>query len=184
MKILYEALLKAFEHETDMYENNPDESLFRLIDAPPPVYIDLYDGQPEMPDQFEGFICPALFFDYSIKWEMSGNYRAGLLQLEAHILTDAMEDTTNTSGLPDGLKKINYYETCVNVIEGITTKETTKLVLTGENPVITDYFNYHKVLFECKITRLRASARKYADGVIESIPIRGQIKERLKFDID
>lgn len=181
MKILYEALLKAFEAENDLYVNDPDNSLFRIIEAEPPVYIDLYDSQPEMPDQFEGFRCPALFFDYHISWKKNGNQRIGELSLVCHVLTDAMENTTNISGLPDGCKKIDYYETVVNVLEGIATQETSQLILADERPVSTDYFNYHQLTFTCTISRKVTGIRRYIDGVIEMIPIVGKIKEKLDY---
>jgi hypothetical protein len=181
MKILYQACLKAFAAETDLYCNDPGQSLFRLIDAPPPVYIDLYDSQPEMPGQFEGFRCPALFLDYHISWERNGAQRIGTLTLEAHVLTDALEETTNISGLPDGCKKIDYYETVVNVLEGIATEETSQLILSGERPVSTDYFNYHLLTFACTISRKITAARRYRDGLIEKINIGGNIKEKLTY---
>ncbi|GHV13594.1 hypothetical protein FACS1894169_00940 [Bacteroidia bacterium] len=183
MKILYRAILSAFEKENNLYDNNPDKSLFRQIDAEPPVLIDLFDSQPEMPDLFEGFKCPALFIDYSIAWERNGSLRIGTLTLEAHVVTDAMENTTNISGLPDDCKKINYYETCVNVLEGIATEETSQLILRHERPQSTDYFNYHILTFECTISRKITGTRRYVDGTIEDIPITGNIKERLTFDI-
>ena len=183
MKILYEAILKAFETETELYNQGDERSLFLPIDTSPPVYIDLYDSQPEIPDQFEGFMCPAVFFDYSVDWQKNGELRIGTLSLVCHVLTDAMEDTTNISGLPDGLRKIDYYETVINVLEGISTKETSKLVLSDERPVSTDYFNYHQITFECTISRKIRAKRQYVDGVIEAIPVEGNIKRRLDFDL-
>lgn len=184
MKILYEAILKAFEVENDLYENDKENSLFALIDSEPPVYIDLYDSQPEMPNQFEGFQCPAVFFDYSIAWQKSGLQRIGQLSLEVHVLTDAMEETTNISGLPDGCKKIGYYETVVNILEGIATEETSQLILADERPISTDYFNYHQLTFGCTISRKLSGQRQYVDGVIEKIPIGGKIKKNLSYDLD
>lgn len=179
MKILYEAILKAMQTEADLFLNDPDNSLFAAIDAEPPVYIDLYYSQPEMPDQFEGFRCPAVFIDYSIAWEKKRAQRIGTLSVVAHVVTDAMEDTTNISGLPDGCKKIDYYETVVDILEGIATEETSQLILSDERPVSTDYFNYHQLTFNCTISRKIRSMRRYVDGVIEKIPIAGNIKERL-----
>ncbi|NDW10938.1 hypothetical protein [Dysgonomonas sp. 520] len=181
MKILYQALLKAFETENDLYDNDPENSLFRLINAEPPVYIDLYDSQPDMPDQFEGFRCPALFFDYSIDWQKKSAVRIGELSLVVHVVTDALEDTTNISGLPDACKKIDYYETVINVIEGIATEETSQLILSDERPVSTDYFNYHQITFTCTISRKITGIRKYINGIIEKIPISGTIKEKIKY---
>jgi hypothetical protein len=183
MKLLYEAILKVFADETEAYLHNPRRSLFRRIKAEPPVYIDLYDSQPEMPNQFEGFRCPALFFDYHIAWQRKGEMRIGELSLIVHVLTDAMEETTNISKLPDRAKKINYYETVASLVEGIATAETSRLILSDERPVSTDYFNYHQLTFTCTISRKTTSPRNYADGIIEQINIDGNIKQRLDFDL-
>lgn len=183
MKLLYEAIIKAFEAETKAAKNDPENSMFAAANLEPPVFIDLYDGQPEIPEQFE-FICPALFIDYSIDWQKNGTVRIGTLSLVVHVLTDAMEDTSNISKMPDGLKKIVYYETVVNVLEGIATEETSGLVLSGERPVSTDYFNYHELTFTCTISRKITDTRKYIDGVIEKITIGGNIKERKTYIID
>lgn len=183
MKILYNAILKAFKTETELYQENDPDSLFIGIDAMPPLYIDLYDSQPEMPDQFEGFICPALLIDYSISWERKGNKRVGTISLVAHVLTDANEETSNISEQPDDLKKIDYYETIGVILEGISTEETSQLILTDERPVSTDYFDYHQLTFECTITRRINSKRRYVDGKIEKINIDGNIKKSFDYDI-
>jgi len=177
MKKLYLAVLESMENEENI-------ALFTEEGLTPPVFIDLYDSQPEMPDQFE-FMCPALFLDYSVVWGKNGSQRIGTLTLEAHVLTDATPSTANISArLPKGLDKINYYETVADVLEGIATEETSGLVLSGERPVSTDYFNYHMLIFTCTISRKIKRTRKYASGTIEAIPIDGNIKQRLNFDID
>lgn len=183
MKILYQAILKAFETESDLYDTDPENSLFAQIESEPPVYIDLYDSQPDIPDQFEGFRCPAIFLDYSIAWEKKGQMRIGQLNLEVHVVTDATEETSNISGLPDGCKKIDYYETIIDILEGIATEETSGLILADERPISTDYFNYHQLTFTCTISRKVRSMRQYVDGIIEQIPIGGTIKKRLEFDV-
>lgn len=187
MKILYEGILTAFNLEQKLYDENDKDSLFRMIDVEPPQYIDLYDSQPEMPDQFEGFMCPAVCLDYQINWVANGAIRTGTLILEAHVLTDPMGETSNLyqdSQMPDGLKKIDYYETINTIIEGITTEETGKLILTGERPVSTDYFNYHVLTYECSITRKINNGRKYEDGTIEKVDIKGNIKKKYDFYIN
>jgi hypothetical protein len=175
MKILYEAILTAFKDNKDLFS---DEHL------QPPAFIDLYDSQPEIPDQFE-FMCPAIFLDYSIAWEKNGTQRIGTLTLEVHVLTDATPSTANISvRLPEGMQKIDYYDTVVNVLEGIATEETSGLVLKSERPVSTDYFNYHVLTFDCTISRKVNDARRFVDGMIETINIDGKIKQRLIFEIE
>ncbi|MDR0363770.1 MAG: hypothetical protein LBH92_01935 [Bacteroidales bacterium] len=67
MKTLYLAILKSVEENAEF---------FTELDLHPPLFIDLYDSQPEIPDQFE-FMCPVLFIDYSIAWEKHGGQRIG-----------------------------------------------------------------------------------------------------------
>jgi hypothetical protein len=175
MKILYQAILTAFQSNAEIFTNDG------LI---PPVFIDLYDSQPEIPDQFE-FLCPAVFLDYSIVWDKNGMQRIGTITMDVHVLTDATPSTSNISGrLPEGLKKIDYYETVVNILEGITTEETNGLVLVSERPVSTDYFNYHILTFNCTISRKINNTRRFVDGKIEEIDINRKIKARIVFDID
>ncbi|MDR0363769.1 MAG: hypothetical protein LBH92_01930 [Bacteroidales bacterium] len=100
-----------------------------------------------------------------------------------HVLTGDTPSTSNISKrLPEGLKKIDYYETVVDVLEGVATEETSGLVLSSERPVSTDYFNYHVLVFTCTISRKIGRLRKFIDGIIEKIPISGKIKQKL-FDI-
>lgn len=182
MKLLYEAILKAVEAEQKAAQVDPENSMFATAAIEPPQYVDLYDGQPEIPEQFE-FICPALFIEYAIEWTKTGSVRMGTLTLTVHVLTDAMEDTHLINQLPTGFQKIDYYETVVNMLEGLETAETSGLILTHERPVTTDYFNYHELTFTCQISRKANDIRRYVDGTIEAIPIKGNIKERKTYNI-
>ncbi|WP_455592916.1 hypothetical protein [Bacteroides sp.] len=132
-----------------------------------PEFIDLYDGQPEEPDRFE-FTTPALFVDYSIDWERAGTMRKGKLTLEVHVLTDPTDETDNLSGPLSGMEKVDYYETVSDLLEDLATCETSGLVLTGERPVTTDYFNYHLLTFTCTISRRRTQV---THGGIDEISI-------------
>lgn len=175
MKILYQAILNTL---------SANKQAFADAGLQPPVFIDLYDSQPEIPDQFE-FICPAIFIDYSIAWEKKGTQRIGTLTVELHVLTDATPETSNISArLPEGLKKIDYYETVVNLIEGIATEETSALTLYAERPISTDYFNYHLLTFTCTISRKVNTPRLYTHGSLENIIIQGNPKQRKTFDLE
>lgn len=99
-----------------------------------------------MPEDFE-FSTPALFIDYSVSWERAGAMRRGELTLDVHVLTDPTAETDNLTSEIEGLEKITYYETVSNILEDLATSETSGLVLKGERPVATDYFNYHYSLF-------------------------------------
>jgi hypothetical protein len=177
MKILYQAILDAFEGD-----KQAEDSIFAAYGVEHPRYIDLYDSQPNVPEQFE-FMCPAVFIDYAIAWQKKGAFRVGTLMLTVHVLTDATPETDNISArLPEGLKKIDYYEAVVDLLEGLETEETSGLTLTDERPVTTDYFNYHQLTFTCTISRKIRHIKRYADGIIEDIPIAGNPVKY--FDID
>jgi hypothetical protein len=170
MKLLYQKILDTFAENKQIFED------LGLI---APMFIDLYDSQPEIPDQFE-FMCPAIFIDYNITWSKTGNVRTGTLQVEIHVLTSDFPETDSRSRrLPEGLKKIDYYETVVNLLEGLATAETSGLELIAERPVSTDYFNYHVLTFQCNISRIFGDNTRFADGKIESIDYQSNIKQYL-----
>lgn len=145
MKPLYQAIQTLFKRP----ETN---KAFTEQNLPAPEFIDLYEGQPEEPERFE-FSTPALFIDYSIDWERAGTMRKGKLTLEVHVLTEPTPETDSLSEPLSGMEKVDYYETVSNVLEDLATNETSGLVLTGERPVVTDYFNYHLLTFTCTISR-------------------------------
>lgn len=159
MKELYQSIQKIFKKDETI------ES-FRNLHLPVPEYIDLYNGQPEMPEDFE-FSTPALFIDYSVSWERAGVMRRGELTLDVHVLTDPTPETDNLTSEIEGLEKITYYETVSNILEDLATSETSGLVLKGERPVATDYFNYHLLSFSCTISRRRTDVS--LTGKIDSV---------------
>ena len=142
----------------------------------PPEFIDLYNGQPEFPEEFE-FTTPALFLDYSINWERSGAMRRGELTLEVHVLTDPTPETDSLPSVIEGMEKIMYYETISDLLEDLATSETSGLILKQERPITTDYFNYHLLTFSCTISRRRTNISLI--GKINNI-----IAERRKYIID
>lgn len=148
MKLLYQAIQTLFRQPETI-------QAFRALNLTPPEYIDLYDGQPEEPERFE-FTTPALFIDYSIDWSTAGTTRIGTLTLEVHVLTDPTDETDNHATLL-GLEKVDYYETISNLLEDLSTSETSGLVLKSERPVTTDYFSYHQLTFTCTISRRRCA---------------------------
>lgn len=169
MKELYTTIQNLFSTEAT-------KAVFRESDLYPPEFIDLYNGQPESPEEFE-FTTPALFLDYSINWERSGAMRRGELTLEVHVLTDPTPETDNLPPVIEGMEKITYYETISDLLEDLSTSETSGLILKQERPVTTDYFNYHLLTFSCTISRRRTDISLM--GKIDNI-----ISERKKYIID
>lgn len=145
MKQLYQAIQSLFKSPEALRH-------FQDLNLCPPAFIDLYNAQPEAPESFE-FTTPALFLDYSIAWSKSGTMRIGTLTLDVHILTDPSPETDNLSESLSGLEKVDYYEIISNLLEDLSTSETSGLVRTCERPVATDYFNYHTITFTCTISR-------------------------------
>lgn len=169
MKELYTAIQHLFSTEET-------KAVFNEAHLYPPEFIDLYNGQPESPEEFE-FTTPALFLDYSINWERSGAMRRGELTLEVHVLTDPTPETDNLPPTLEGMEKITYYETISNLLEDLSTFETSGLILKQERPITTDYFNYHLLTFSCTISRRRTDISHV--GKIEHI-----VTEKKKYIID
>lgn len=160
MKELYTAI-------QDLFKLKETAKVFNGKNLRVPEFIDLYNGQPEEPNEFE-FTLPALFIDYSIAWDRAGTMRKGELTVEVHVLAEPGEETDNLNDTLLGLDKVDYYETISDLLEDLSTSETSKLVLKGEKPVATDYFNYHLLTFSCTISRRRTSVRK---EVVENVSI-------------
>lgn len=161
MKQLYQAIWQLFHTEEAI-------KAFTGQNLCPPEYMDLYDGQPEEEEKFE-FTVPALFIDYSIAWEKAGTMRKGELTLEIHVLTDPTPETDNLTENLRGMEKVDYYEIISDLLEGLSTSETSGLVLKSERPVSTDYFNYHLLVFTCTISRRRTYV---TEGVILKVDIK------------
>lgn len=147
MKNLYLKIIETLE-------NGKEEFITRgLI---PIETIDLYDGQPEHPEDFE-FTCPALFIDYRIDWERGGpEIKKGVISLDIHVVTHPGTGTENFSTqLPDALKILDYYEVITSLMEKVGTDQVPPLALISEEPAQTDYFCYHILRFNATITRTK-----------------------------
>lgn len=158
MKQLYKAI-------QNLFRQNDAISCFEAANLKAPDFIDLYNGQPEAPEEFE-FTTPALFIDYSIVWDRGGSMRRGELTLEVHVLTAESEGTDNLNAELRGMDKIDYYETVSDLLEDLETCETGKLILKNERPAVTDYFNYHILTFTCTISRRRTQVTESKIGNI------------------
>lgn len=147
----------------------------------PIAFLDLYRGQPIEPTRFEAYALPAIFFDYNIDWTQSEN-GAGLLTLDAHILIDAGHHTDNLSpNKADGLSIVKYYRYIDYVLRYLESENTSKLKLANENPVETDYYNYHVMQYQAGITQ-QFVVFPANEGTIEEIRITD--KKLKKFIID
>lgn len=135
-------------------ENGKEEFISRGLE--PIETIDLYDAQPEHPEDFE-FTCPALFIDYRIDWERGGpEVKRGVIGLDFHVVTHPGAGTENFSAmLPDALKILDYYEVITSLMEKVETEQVPPLALISEEPAETDYYCYHILRFNSTITRVK-----------------------------
>lgn len=145
MKNLYLKIIETLE-------NGKEKFLAKGLE--PIETIDLYDGQPEHPEDFE-FTSPALFIDYRIDWERGGSeVKKGVVSLDIHVVTHPGAGTESfSSALPDALKILDYYEVVASLVENVETEHVSSLALIGEEPVVTDYLCYHILRFNAAITR-------------------------------
>lgn len=145
MKNLYLKIVETIENSRELFT---EKGLL------PIETIDLYDGQPDEPNNFE-FTCPALFVDYKIDWERGGSgMKRGVVNLDVHILTHPGIGTENFNPrLPEGLQKLEYYDLIAELMERVATDNVSSLALISEEPVLTDYFCYHMLRFNAPIYR-------------------------------
>lgn len=145
MKNLYLKIVETIENSRELFT---EKGLL------PIETIDLYDGQPDEPNNFE-FTCPALFVDYKIDWERGGSgMKRGVVNLDVHILTHPGIGTESFNPrMPESLQKLEYYELLAELLETVYTDHISNLALSGEEPVITDYFCYHMLRFNAQIYR-------------------------------
>lgn len=156
MQNLYLNIVKAINAHADR---------FRELGVEPFRTIDLYNGQPDAPEQFE-FMTPALFVDCSVDWERGGSsYKQGVVQVDVHVLTDQRPGTEDWSDRKeDGIKKMIYCTLVGELLEEVGSINTGRLNLIGETPKQTDYFDYHLLTFDTSITRQKgAPMRSVAD---------------------
>lgn len=145
MKNLYLKIISTFENS---------KNIFYDAGVTPLETIDLFDGQPFEPNNFE-FTYPAMFIDYRIEWEKGSSMRKrGTLEIEAHVMTHPGAGTENFSPrLHEGLNKLVCYELIAEIMETVSTDNVQSLVMTAEEPVMTDYCCYHLLKFNTTVYR-------------------------------
>lgn len=168
MKNLYLKIIDVFEKNKNM---------FCEAGLSPVETIDLYGGQPFEPTNFE-FTYPAVFIDYRIDWGKGNNMRKqGTLEIEAHILTHPGPGTENFNPrIEEGLEKLEYYELIAGLMETVATDNIQRLVMTGEEPVVTDYGSYHLIKFVTAIFREKTKRYFPLNNVKPDIDIRYETK--------
>lgn len=157
------------------------KSKFTDIGLKPIVHIDRYRGQPEDPTQFEYFPLPALFIDWSVKWEKAGLRKSyeGVLNLEFHLLTDATWDTANISTNRDaGLESVLHLSIVRNILDGIKSPNTGPMTRSDETPVGTEVTNYHLLKYTAPYYD-RSGEPEYIEVLIEKLTLSGYLKRSL-----
>ena len=146
---------------------NANKERFREKGLKPVQFIDIYDGQPQEAEEYE-FTLPAIFDDYGVVWERSGNVKHGAASIDIHILAD--KGCTIDSLRHDrekGMKRFRFYNLVADLLENIETAHSTKMSLVSERPIATDYFQYHKLTFSCTLQRRYEKER--SQGVLEKV---------------
>ncbi|MFR8080625.1 MAG: hypothetical protein ACLU6Z_02615 [Odoribacter splanchnicus] len=170
MKNLYLKIIDVFEKNKNM---------FHEAGLMPVETIDLYDGQPFDPTNFE-FTYPAVFVDYRIEWGKGNNIRKqGTLEVEIHVLTHPGPGTENFNPrMEEGLEKLEYYKLIADLMETVATDNIQRLVVTGEEPVMTDYGSYHLIKFVTTVFREKTKRYFPLSNVKPDIDIHYETKIR------
>lgn len=142
-------------------------------------YFDVYRGQPLQPKLYEYFPLPAIFINYSMTGK--GIRQARSVQMELHIITDTMPDTSNISEQKnDGLKRFMYNLLLQKILEGSTLGNTTKLEFNNEEPIEIPVVNYRTQTysFEAFLSDMMGNIEETL-GEFEALNIFGNIKSLL-----
>jgi hypothetical protein len=136
MHNLYQNIVAKFEDNKHLFS----DALLEPIQT-----IDFYMGQPAAPNAFE-FSLPAIFVDYAIDWENN------VITIEAHCLSEFMEDTENFSHKREqGLEYMRRLAIVRRLLTNTATQFITGLKPTNERPATTEYFHYHILSFQASI---------------------------------
>ncbi|MNZ94144.1 hypothetical protein D3C78_1132450 [compost metagenome] len=128
------------------------------------------------PAQFENYDLPALFVDWTIKWEKSGKTYNGSVALDFHLVTDATWDTSNIStNHVEGLKNELYHVLTRSILDDLEGEDTSKLKRADENPIDTGVVNYHVLRYTCEYYDPMLSGPEYIEATIEAIKVAKQL---------
>ncbi len=109
-------------------------------------FIDLFRGQPNNPEVFEGYSYPAVFIEYNITGQ--GIDKPRLIQLNLHIEVNENYDASNIS--PNNIMGMNRFLYCnllVKIFEGKKLGSSTKLKFENEQVNDSDVVDYHTLVF-------------------------------------
>lgn len=171
MHNLYQAIVDKFESKKALFS----DALLEPIQT-----IDFYMGQPATPNAFE-FSLPAIFIDYAIDWENN------TITVEAHCLSEFMEDTENFSTKREqGLEYMRRLAITRSVLTNTSTQFITGLKPTTERPATTEYFHYHVLSFRAAIqpyTDINLMPPTMTDVEIQGTLDRHELKEKKPADM-
>lgn len=176
METVYKKIIETFEAHPEVFSDR---------ELPNVRMIDIYQGQPENPEEFEVF-CPAIFIDWLIS--PGANGESDKLTIDFHILQEPGVPTDNfTPTLEAGLEYMRMLKACKYLLNKLRATNSTPLQYAGEKPRTTPFFKYHVVSYTCSIDQYTDSVHRPATGVgtIDSIKItEGSQKATQVMEID
>lgn len=143
-------------------------------------FLDVYRGQPLEPELYEYFSLPAIFIDYTMQGQGSGNPR--LVTMTMHIVTDEMPDASNISEQKTaGLNRFLYNLTIQQILEGYRLDSTSPLKFQDEQMIDTEVNNYHTQSwqFEAYLTDMIGDDPTAILGMFETLNIYGSLTSKL-----
>lgn len=169
MEEIYLKILDTFDRQ---------RNLFGSRGLPAPRTIDVYQGQPDNADIFE-FLLPAIFIDWQTAWRRESDQYTGTITIDAHVLMnpEGGADSFNfKSGA--GVQYIRFVDVVKQCLNELATPASTRLALTLERPVATEYYKYHVLSYTGIVAADNLSVHK---PVMKDVEITGaQIASHLK----
>lgn len=144
-------------------------------------YMDVYRSQPLEPELYEYFSLPAIFVDYTIQGQGTGNAR--LVTLTLHIILDDMPNTNNFSEQREqGFNRCVYSALLQKILEDARlTKHSGKLSFVSEEIVDEPVINYHIQTYQIEVylDDMIGEPAEPIIGEFETVNISGKLVKQL-----
>ena len=126
-------------------------------------FVDFYRGQYFQFENFDTFPLPAVLFEFSLNYNSK---REGTATITLHLCYEQPMETSSISKIKENaLKFFDFVNTTHNLLDGLESKHTGKLLLNMEEMVKDDTIvNVHLLTFSCLYTGRNTEKYTYVTG--------------------
>lgn len=163
-KILYLAIKAALNAAATKFTGCGAEAI---------AHIDLYKGQYQLPEEYDGFNVPAVFVEWSILWDEKGSgTQKGEAIIRLHVVTDNSYDTYGSEE-EQGLADMLIYDLIHFHTQNLEGENFTKLRRISEDPDIQPTNQHvHIISYKCTVSdNLTSIQNKFNEVVVTDVEV-------------